>query len=101
MASLVDVSKTGLPANRAGSIRISVAKMTTSDCGDILLCEDSFLARRALRLNLDLMTQRSGNLLERLRRHYGVRYASRTGGDSNDFFHTERFRNCGFLRLDF
>ena len=69
--------------------------------GDILLCENPFLARRALCLNLDLVTQRSGNLLERFRRHYGVRYASRTGGDSNDFFHTERFRNSGFLRLDF
>ena len=68
--------------------------------GNILLCENPFLARRALGLNLDLMTQRSSDLLERFRRHYGVRNASRTGGDSNDFFHTERFRNCGFLRLD-
>src|SRR4029453_9587452 len=30
IASLVEVSKRGLPANRAGSIRMSVAKITTS-----------------------------------------------------------------------
>ena len=30
IASLVDVSKIGLPAKRAGSIRMSVAKITTS-----------------------------------------------------------------------
>ena len=69
MASLVDVSKTGLPANRAGSIRISVAKMTTSALAISSSVKTPFLARRALRLNLDLMTQRSGNLLERFRRH--------------------------------